>query len=180
MNWEVIGFFAAIVVFGLFVYLKKYSGGKTFFSGSIKGEPFAIATPRRAEMILLALYFIFFFIMDLAQNKFQDLGKDYQVIAFWNITSKAFDILVIFLILFHIVLFALFLMSLQSKDTSKVFDIIVGLAAFAGVAILFGGVYAQMVSPTIYFLFTTMPSINLYHIGVYIEIFAGLYWAFTK
>ena len=148
-----------------------------------KNKVIAFATPHRAELILLSLYFFFFFVSDLAQNKFLDLGIDYNVIVFGHWKALALDVWIVFLILFHIALMGLFLMSLKSKSTHKHFDITVGVLAFFGVAILLAGVISQIYTGgegTIRFLFMNFKNIDFYHIGVYIEMFAGFYWAFTK
>ncbi len=147
---------------------------------SIRRKPIVFATPHRIEMVLISLYFIFFFISDLAQNKVVDLGTDYTVILFWHMTALALDVWVIFLILFHLVLMAIFLLSLGSKATHHAYDVIVGVFAFFGVAILLSGVIVQIYSPTIHFLFMQFKSIDFYHLGVYMEILAGVYWVFTK
>jgi hypothetical protein len=145
----------------------------------IKNKVLAFATPKKPELVLLAFYFFFFFISDLAQNKVIDLGLDYKVIVFWDITALALDIWIIFLILFHLALISLFLYSLKLKATHKTYDILVGILATFGVAILTAGVVNQFYSQTIHFLFMNFRSIDFYHCGVYLEIFAGMYWAFT-
>ena len=159
----------------------KFKGGKQLFKFRfLKRKALVIATPHRMEMILISLFYIFFFIADLAQNKFIDLGTDYMVIVIWHIQALAIDVWVIFLILFHLALMGLFLLSLKSKHTHRSYDIIVGLLAFFGVAILLAGAIVQIHSQTIHFLFVNMEAIDFYHIGVYMEMFAGLYWTFTK
>lgn len=160
---------------------------KELVSFKLFGKNITIATPHRLEIVLLFLYTVFFFIADLAQNKFIDLGLEYKVIVIslpdWlggTISTYALDVWAIALIGFHLALMGLFLMSLRSKETHRVFDIIVGTIAFFGVAILLGGVINQIYSDKLYFLFTTFKSIDFYHYGVYMEAFAGVYWAFTK
>jgi hypothetical protein len=197
----------------------------------------AIGTPHRIEFVLLFFYAVFFFIADIAQNKFLDLGLDYMVTVmslpkqglgsvavgiflfgiiptivmmftrmrknlerlipaalfgcgigsligwfFINGTVKALalDVWIIFLILFHLCLVGLFVMSLRSKATNGLFDFIVGIVALFGVAILLAGAIVQIYSPTIHFLFMTFNSLDFYHVGVYIEILAGVYWALTR
>jgi hypothetical protein len=162
------------------ILYKKYSGGHGLGSlKPIKRKVIQFATPHRLELILLSLYFFFFFIADLCQNKFLDLGLDYNVIFFWNITLPAILLWEIFLILFHISLMALFIVSLKSKKTNNFYDIFVGILAFFGVAILLAGVVNQIYAENIYFLGLTLRSIDFYHLGIYVEVFAGLYWAFT-
>jgi hypothetical protein len=200
-------------------------------------KPFTIGTPHRLELILIFLYAVFFFIADIAQNKFLDLGTDYRVTVLslpkqgiWSvligifafgilptlalfltryrskwkvilptlgigtaigafvgyffingtIKALALDVWVIFLILFHLALVGLFLMSLRSKATSRVFDVFIGIFALFGVAILLAGAIVQIYSQTIHFLFMNFNSLDFYHLGVYIEVFAGVYWALTK
>ena len=139
-----------------------------------------IGTPHRIELVLLTFYAFFFAVMDILQNKVIDLGIDYQVILFWQTTAPALLLWEISLILMHVALMGLFLMSLRSTGTDKTLDVIVGVIAFFGIAILLAGVVNQIYSPTIYFLGYTLRSIDFYHLGIYAEIFAGLWWAFTK
>jgi hypothetical protein len=180
MNWQIIILIVASIFLAV-ALAKKIKGGRVIARFSpYKRKLLVFATPHRAEMILISLYFIFFFIADLAQNKFLDLGTDYKVIVFWNITALALDVWIIFLILFHLTLMGLFLMSLRSKNTHHYYDIIVGVIAFFGVAILLAGVVNQIYSQNIHFLFMNMRSIDFYHIGVYMEMLAGIYWTFTK
>jgi len=145
-----------------------------------KNKTIEIGTPHRLELVLIFLYAVFFLWWDVVQNKVLDLGIDYRVTWFAGITTSALDLAIILLIAFHIVLMALFLMSLRSKDTSRVFDVIVGTLAFFGVAIVLTGFTVGIYSETIRFLFINMSTLSFYHIGVGIEMFAGLYWAFTK
>lgn len=146
-----------------------------------KKRVLVIATPSQPEKLILFLHIFFFFIADLAQNKAVDLGSDYRVIVFGQITALAVDVWVVFLILFHITLLTLFLMSLRSKFTNRVYDVIVGAIALFGVAILLAGVLPQLYgAESVRFLFFNFRPIDFYHMGVYMEIFAGLYWAFTK
>lgn len=182
VNWSWIGLFVSIVTFVVLIVFKKfYKGGKHLFKWKlVKNKVIQFATPHRLELILVALYLGFFFVSDLAQNKVIDLGRDYKVIVFWNITAPALLVWEVFLILFHIVLISLFILSLQSKATSRTYDVTMGVIALFGVAILFAGVVNQFYSPTIYFLGLTLESIDFYHLGVYIEMAYALYLVFTK
>ena len=45
---------------------------------------------------------------------------------------------------------------------------------------MLAGFVNNIYSETIRFLFIDMSSTSFYHIGVGLEIFAGLYWAITK
>lgn len=154
--------------------------GKDLISFNLFGKKITLGTPHRIEMVLIALFLFFFFISDLAQNKFLDLGLGYSVILFWNVTALALDVWVVFLILFHLALMGLFLMSLRSKKTSKTLDIAVGILAFFGVAILLAGAIVQIYSDSIHFLFMTFRSIDFYHLGVYIEMFSAGYYTLTQ
>lgn len=180
MIWSIISLVIAVLLMLFAIFSKKKVLNKQFGKIKIWKKVIAFATPHRAEIVLLSLYFFFFFVANQAQNKFIDLGLDYKVIVFWKTSLLALDVWMIFLILFHVALVGLFLMSLRSKSTYRVFDIVVGLFALFGVAILLAGVVVQIYSDTIHFLFMTFRSIDFYHIGVYIEIFAGFYWAITK
>jgi len=152
---------------------------KELIEFEIFGKEVSIGTPDKIESILIALYLVFFFIANQAQNKVIDLGIDYRVITIFKLNALAIDVWITFIILFHIALVGLFVMSLRSKDTHRIFDIIAGIFALFGVAILVGGVVNMIHSPTIHF-FTTFRSIDFYHIGVYIEIVYAFYLTFTK
>ena len=180
MDWQSWGIIAAIVVLLFAIFYKRYAGGFKLGKFSIKKKVVQFATPHRIELILVALFFFFFFLADLAQNKFLDLGMNYHVIFFWNITAPAILLWQVFLIVFQVILLALFLMSLQSKATSRVYDLIVGFVAFFGLALLWSGVVAQIGGSTAYLFGATLRSIDYYHLGVYILMFTGLYYAFTK
>ena len=171
-----------IVVFLVLIlfYNKKIGSVKLGRLEPIKKKAIVFATPHRLELVLLSFYFLFFFIADLAQNKFLDLGLDYRVIVFWNQTALALDVWLLFLIAFHVCLVGLFMLSLKQKDTNTVYDFVVGTIALFGVGILLAGAIVQIYANTVHIFFTTMPSINLYHLGIYCEVFAGFYWAFTK
>jgi steroid 5-alpha reductase family enzyme len=156
---------------------KSYELGKVQL---LKNKVLQFATPHKTEKILLFLYVTFFLWWDVLQNKVLDLGVDYRVTWWGTTTSSALDLGIVILILFHLTLMALFLMSLKSKATNSTYDVIVGIMAFFGVAIILSGFVNEIYSPTIRFLFIDMPSTTYYHIGVLIEFLAGLYWALTK
>lgn len=170
----------AIAIAVLFFFIGRVKSKHLFEIEPLKNKVIVFATPHRLELILLALYLFFFFVADLAQNKLLDLGLSYNVIVFWNITAPALYVWQIFLILFHVALVGLFVLSLQSKDTNRFYDLIVGTVALFGVAILLAGVIVQIYSPMISFLWMNMRSIDFYHAGVYLEMFAALYWCLTK
>lgn len=179
MSFAFYGMLAAIALL-IFAILVKYKGGTKWFTATIKRKVITFGTPHRLELIFVALYFGFFFVADIAQNKAIDLGQNYQVIYFWNHTAPVTLIWQIMLILFQAALFALFLLSLQSKDTNRIFDIIVGFAAVFALCLLWSGVVAQLHQSTAYLFGATLRGIDYYHIGIYILVFTGLYYAFTK
>jgi hypothetical protein len=151
------------------------------------GKKLVISTPDRIEKILIFLFIGLFMWWDVLQNKVLDNGVEYMVTFFGNWQMQAIDLATIIfglwhitLILLHITLIMLFLLSLRSNATNNTYDIIVGSLALFGVAIVLAGFTADYYSDTIHFFFTTMKTVTFYHIGVGIEIFAGLYWAFTK
>lgn len=146
----------------------------------IFGKQIEFGLPGKIETFLIFMYAVFFLWWDVLQNKVLDLGRDYRVTWFGDITTRALDLAVIMLVLFHVVLLALFVMSLKSKRTHSSLDILVGGLALFGVAITLSGFVNSLYSETIRFLFIDMKSISYYHIGVGIEMFAGAYWALTK
>jgi hypothetical protein len=154
--------------------------GKDIISFDLFGKQITLGTPHRVEMVLLFVYAVTYLWFDVIQNKVLDNGIYYMVSWVEGIKSSALDLSIIMLIIFHMVLMALFLMSLRSKGTNRFWDIIVGTLAFFGVAITLTGFVHGINSEQIRFLFIDMRTITFYHIGVGIEMFAGLYWAFTK
>lgn len=147
-----------------------------------KKKLLVIATPSQPEKVLLFFALFSFTIMDLANNKAVDLGSDYRVIVFGNITALAVDVWLAFLIIFHIFVLALFLMSLKSKETNRVYDIFVGGIAFFSIAVISSGFLLQLYNAeSVRFLGIIFdPVINYYHAGVYGIIFCLTYWAFTR
>lgn len=139
-----------------------------------------LGTPHRVELILIFLYVTFLLWFDILQNKVQDLGRDYAVTWVSGITTSALDLAIVMFILFHITLMGLFLMSLRSKGTSRVFDIIVGTIGFFSVAMILSGFVNMLYSDTIRFLFIDMTSINYYHTAIFTQFFVAIYYTFTK
>lgn len=145
----------------------------------VAGKNIAFGLPKRTEFFLLFAYAVFFLWWDVLQNKVLDLGIDYRVTWFADITTRALDLAVVQLILFHLALMGLFVFSLKSRRTHNFWDVIVGALALFGVAIVLSGFINSLYSDTIHFLFINMKSVSYYHIGVGIEMGAGLYWALT-
>ena len=153
---------------------------KELISFEIFGKRITLGTPHRMEIILIFTYMIALFQFDVLNNKVLDLGVDYRVTWFGNITSNALDFMIVPLIVFHLALMGLFLMSLKSTGTHKTFDIFVGTLAFLGVAIVLAGFINSIYSDTIRFMFVEMKSISFYHIGIFLELGSALYWSITK
>lgn len=180
MNWEII-LIIGLVIGIVFLLFKKSHKAQELGSLQLwKQKTLTFATPHRIEMILIFLYALLFLWWDVVQNKVLDIGLEYRVTWFGDITTSALDLSIILLIAFHVVLMTLFLLSLQSKKTHRTYDVIVGAAALFGVAIVLAGFVNNIHAESIRFLFIDMSSTSFYHIGVGIEIFAGIYWAFTK
>jgi hypothetical protein len=139
-----------------------------------------IAAPRRAEVVVLALFITFLMWWDVLNNQILSYGLGHRVTWFGDITTLAIDLASIMIFLTHVALLTLFIMSLKSKSTSASLDIVVGALALFGVAILLGGFINGLYSGNIRFFFMTMSSISFYHIGVGLEFIAAFYYAFTK
>lgn len=177
MDWQIIFIIGLLLGVILISFLKI----KSKKLGRIDGKKaIQFATPRKSELILLFLYGIFFMWFDLLQNKAIDLGIDYKVNWFGDVMTSALDLSIIMLIIFHIILVSLFLISLKSKGTHRIYDSIMGVIALFGIAILLGGFVNSLYSDTIRFLFIDMSSTEFYHVGVAIEFVYGLYLAFTS
>ena len=103
------------------------------------GKNVSLGTPHRLELVLLFCYAVFFLWWDVLQNKVLDLGTGYMVTWFAGFQSRALDLGIIILILFHIALMGLFLMSLRSKGTARTIDVVVAVLAFFGFSIVMSG-----------------------------------------
>jgi hypothetical protein len=154
--------------------------GRDLVSFNLFGKKITLGTPHRVEMVLIFFYTLLLLWWDVVQNQILSFGVEHRVTWAFDVTTRALDLGIILLIGFHIVLMLMFLMSLRSKKTNRVFDIIIGTLAFFGVAIVLSGFIVSLYSETIRFLFVDLPVLTYYHIGILFEVVAGLYWALTQ
>lgn len=173
--WGMLGA-VALLVFAIFA---KYKGGVRWFSFNIKRRVIAFGTPKRVELILIALYFITGLWWDILQNQLLTNGLSHRVQWFGSFTTSAWSLALVMLFAFHLILLTLFLFSLASKKTNRLYDLVVGALALFGVGILLSGFFAQMQGFTVPLFGTVLNGTSYYHIGIFVEAFAGLYWAFT-
>lgn len=181
MSWQIWMILGAIAVLIFAILRKSYKGGRKLFKiAPIKHKFIQFATPHRKELMLLMLYVVAFLWADVLNNKVIDRGMDYRVTWFTGITSNAYDLFFIIFIIFHIILVSLFVLSLQSKATSRTYDLIMGTIALFGVAILMGAFFQQMHVQTVRFLWIEMSVLDMWHIGVTITMLYALYLSITK
>ena len=172
------GMLAAIVLL-LFAIFAKYKGGTKWFKATIKKKVITFGTPHRVELIILSFFIGIFFLAEILNNKLLVLGANYRVSLFWNTTISAMLLWQISLVIFLCLSVALFLLSLKSKQTNRIFDIFVAIIGLFGFALLMSGVYLQMYATNVYFFTTIQPPINVYHVGVYAQLFVAIYHTFT-
>jgi hypothetical protein len=147
-------------------------------SFKIAGKRIAFGLPKRFEIFLLVMYSLLLFLFDINQNKRIDFGPDYMVTVFEGFKINAGDLALVALILFHLVLFTLFVYSLKRPGTHEYWDIAIGALALFGVAILLAGYMNEINNVPTYF-FVELESVSFYHIGIAFQIIAAVYWSLT-
>ena len=183
MDWQLwlMGAAIFVLIYAIFKKLVTGKGIKVHKLGgfNIKKKAIAFGTPKRVELILIALYFVTGLWFDILMNQTITLGLSHEVQWFGDITTNAWSLAIVMLIAFHIILVTLFLFSLKQKRTNRIYDLIVGTAALFGVAILLSGAFAQIYGNTVQLFGASLNGTSYYHLGIATEAFAGLFWAFT-
>ena len=179
MAWELWLSLVAVALLGYAVW-GKYRGGGNWFKVHVKRRVIQFASPHRVELILIALFLTFGLWFDIVQNQIISYGFGHRVTWFGNVSTSAFDLAMVMLFAFHIVLVTLFVRSLRSKDTSAVFDMIVGTLALFGVAIMLSGFFNDAYGKMVTLFGFTLSAVSYYHVGIAIEGLTVMYYAFTK
>lgn len=155
---------------------------KIFGISRKKVEKIKFGLPDKLERFLIAALFLLLFFFDVLQNKFLDLGLDYRVNVISGISFRAINGFWIVILAYHIVLFSLISRSIWKRGTHHFYDFVVGIFAIIGVfAVIAGallGIYfgANEMIPFIF----NITQINLYHIGIGLQVLSALYFIFTK
>ena len=134
---------------------------------------------KRIEIILLVYIVFMLMFLNGLQNKFLDLGIDYQVSIIEGITFTAITGFWFGFILYHIGLLSLYTYSILKKGTHYFWDMIFGGLAFFGTAIIMTGAVTGIYTERILFFTFNLAQISFYHIGILFQILAMFYFAFT-
>jgi hypothetical protein len=139
--------------------------------------------PSKVEGFLIGGMIFLLFMVDIIQNEIQNFGLGYYVtFATAGHLIKAIDLFWIGILLFTIFAVFVFSRSIWEGRTDRKIDIFFGGLMFVGLVLLIAGAIgafnfqpAQGVP-----WFYGLPQITIYHIGMLMEIIAGLYFAITK
>jgi len=138
--------------------------------------------PDYIESLLIGGIFLLLFLFDVLQNKFLDLGLDYKVNVFSGLQFTALNGFWIVVLIYHFVLMGLILRSVWDRGTHKYYDYIVGAITIVGLFLIIAGAIAGIyfdAHQAIPWLFN-MAQINIYHLGISLQVFGALYFLITK
>lgn len=138
--------------------------------------------PDLLESFLIGALFLFLFLFDVLQNKFQDLGLDYRVHITSGITFNAIAGFWVVILIYHIILMALIVRSVWEKGTHHIWDYIIGALTLIGLFIIIAGAIAGIyfdASEAISWMFN-IKQITFYHMGVALQVIGALYFLMTK
>lgn len=138
--------------------------------------------PDKIEGFLIGGMIFLLFLADILQNKIQDFGLDYPVSIWAGMTVLAINLFWIAIALYTIFLTLIISRSIWTRGTSHKLDVAVGIMAFIGLVIVvvgaIGAFYFQPPEPIPWVY--NIPQITFYHIGMALEVIAGLYFSITK
>tara|TARA_Y100000310_G_C20685663_1_gene818771 strand:+ start:1248 stop:1715 length:468 start_codon:yes stop_codon:yes gene_type:complete len=149
--------------------------------GDIKFKP-----PERVEVVLLVLMVFTLFLADVNQNKFNDFGLDYKVTFYQDLGAlgtfqmKAITLFWVAIIIFHILLVSVFTLSILKRGTFYGFDLIAGIVALLGLVILVSGALLTIYTAKVPVFWGTIAVVTYYHVGILLEVLAGLWFASTE
>jgi|PlaIllAssembly_1097288.scaffolds.fasta_scaffold00281_3 hypothetical protein len=149
----------------------------------MKNKRLQFGLPDKVEGFLVGALIFLLFLIDILQNKIQDFGLDYVVTyATAGKVIPAIDIFWIAVFLFTIVAVFLFSRSIWQGRTDRKIDIVFGVIMFVGLILLIAGAIGAFLykAPEGVIWFYGIPQITFYHIGMLMEIIAGMYFAITK
>ncbi len=139
--------------------------------------------PSKVEGFLIGGMLLLLFLIDILQNKIQDFGLGYAVTyATAGHVIPAIDIFWVAVGLFTVFAVFVFSRSIWEGRTDRKIDVFFGLIMFIGLVLLVTGAIAafNFQAPIGVPWFYGIPQITFYHIGMLMEIIAGLYFAITK
>ena len=139
--------------------------------------------PSKVEGLLVGGLIFLLFLIDILQNKIQDFGLQY-VVTYATAGKVIPAIWVFWVAIFLFTIFAVFLFSrsIWQGRTDRKVDVLFGIFMFAGLVLIVAGSIGAFLykGPDPVSWFYNIPQISFYHIGMGMEIIAGLYFAITK
>jgi hypothetical protein len=139
--------------------------------------------PNKVEGFLIGSLLLLLFLIDILQNKIQDFGLGYAVtFATAGHLVLAINLFWIAVGLFTIISVLVFSRSIWQGRTDRKVDVFFGVLMFLGLVLLVAGAIGafNFQAPEAVAWFYGLPQITFYHIGMLMEIIAGLYFATTK
>lgn len=139
--------------------------------------------PSKIEGFLIGGMIFLLFLIDILQNKIQDFGLGYVVTyATAGHVIPAINIFWIAIFLFTFFAVLVFGRSIWQGRTDRKVDVFFGVLMFIGLILLIAGAIAafNFAAPQGVPWFYGIPQITFYHIGMAMEVIAGLYFAITK
>lgn len=147
-----------------------------------RGEIPKFNFPEKIELFLALSLAFLLFLFDVVQNKVLDLGTDYRVSFFSEYSAKASSFLWIAFILLVIFQLILLYRNIWYKSKKRYFDYAFALLLSIANTLLIIGFVSSINAgghvPVEYF-FNMIP-VNIYHLGIALEILSIFYFAFTK
>jgi len=144
-----------------------------------------LGKPSKFEILLIVILIFLLFWSDILANKAVDLGENYIVHFFKDLSGKSLGFTAItgywwVMVFYHITLITIFIRSLFKRKTTIIPDAIVGTIQIFGTILLIVGAISSLYTQTIPFFGFTTNWLNIYHAGILIQIVGSIYWATTE
>ncbi len=136
--------------------------------------------PHVVDISLTAILILSLFLFDVLQNKFLDFGLDKLVFATSTISFKAINAFWIVFGIYFVVLLTLIVRSIWFKESHPVLDYIVGIITMFGLFLMVISITAGIQGIDTIHWFFNLNRLNLWHLGIAIQILGFLYWLFTE
>lgn len=140
--------------------------------------------PRKFEIFLLVLMILMLFWADVLQNKFTDFNLDYKVSVFKDLFGTSFQFKAITgfwiaILLYHILLATIIIRALFKRATSHIYDSVVGISALFGTMLILLGAIVSIYTDSIPFFSVQTSVINVYHLGIAVNLLSAIYYGVT-
>lgn len=135
--------------------------------------------PKNLELVMVILAFLFFIVMDASQNIAQGSTMPFETITWFGLSALVSWW--VFFGLYNVMLFFVFGRSLRQQATSYKYDLIFGILAFVGLLFILGagiGAFYVTADVPLSYMFN-LPQITGYHIGIFCQLIALLYFIIT-